>query len=116
MLRVQEGKVKESCKATVSRGLVSGSRCGNIATRDGYCGFHYPDAVARMRAKNAELLEQSRAELDTRRNAAIRARKLAELAERLIPAITGGTRGEWFGVAAIDEAQDILRELYEMRR
>ncbi len=115
MLRVQEGKVKDQCNSrTYLRDAFGGFVCRNTATRDGYCGVHHPDAVAKRKAKSEERYAQKSAEWDTQRNAAIRARKLAELAERLIPAIMVDTISTYWVVDGV--CQDTLRELYEMRR
>jgi len=106
------------CKEIVFRGFWFTS-CGRPAKRDGFCGIHHPDAVAKMRAKSEERYARKNAELDAKRNAAIRASKLAELAERLIPLIKFDTT---FGSGCLayfggdKESQDILRELYEMRK
>lgn len=111
--------MKENCKTTVFRGFMS-EPCWRAAKLDGYCGIHHPDAVAARRetarARNAELLSKSCAEADARGAAAVRARRLAELAERLIPWVqvdTISTESYW---VVDDEVQDTLRELYEMRR
>ncbi len=103
--------MKESCKTTVSRGLVSGP-CGRAAALAGYCKQHHPDEVAKRNAA----ARARRAEAAARKAAAIRARKLTELAERLIPWIrdeTFYTTVYWVSDAG---CQDTLRELYEMRK
>lgn len=41
---------REWCRGTTWGGRMGLVRCGNYATRDGYCGVHHPDAQAKRRA------------------------------------------------------------------
>jgi len=106
--------MKEKCNSrTYLRDAFGGFVCRNTAIYDGYCGVHHPDAVAKRKAKSDEQYAQKRAEWDAQRNSAIRARKLAELAERLLLSIEEGDIDTYW--VSDDECQDVLRELYEMK-
>lgn len=52
--------------------------CSKPAKRDGYCGVHHPDAVARRRAKSYALHARKMADLDSRANRENLKRKLLE--------------------------------------